>query len=173
LRTVHLDDDSVVSGIAQATIDATLDEAAAYEYLKATREGTHTHLEKGGIEKLVRYINDHSQYYMQSRDLKIPGLGPREWRQRVIWRREGSDRIVVVYEDTKDLDNEMVMKSSHVLASARSVWAFERLPSLCGIPQTRVSFASRVDIAIRLPNFAMDILVRSLAKSLSFMRNKF
>ena len=110
---------------------------------------------------------------MQSRDLKIPGFGPREWRSRLIWRREGSDRITIVYEDTKDLDNEMAMESSHVLASARSVWAFERLPSLCGIPQTRVSLTSRVDVAIRLPKFAKDILARSLAKSLSLMRNKF
>ena len=29
LRTVHLDDESVVSGVVQATIDTTLEEAAA------------------------------------------------------------------------------------------------------------------------------------------------
>ena len=173
LRTALLDNDSLGSGIVRATIDTTLEEAAAYEYLKTTREGMRTHLEKGGIEKLTRRISDHSQYYVQSRDLKIPGVGPREWRNRVIWKREGSDRIMIAYEDTKCLENEIAMKKSHVLASGRTTWVFEKLPSLSGIPQTQVTFTTRVDIAIRLPKFAMDIQARSLAQSLSFMRKKF
>ena len=48
-----------------------------------------------------------------------------------------------------------------------------QLPSLYGISQTRVSFASRVDIAISLPKFAMDMQARAFAKNITQMRRKF
>ena len=169
LKTTHLDNDSLVSGYTQTTVDASLEEAATYEYLKMSREGVRTHLEKGGIEKHIRRINDHSQFYVTSRDL-IPGFGPREWRSRVIWKKD-DDKIVIVYEDTKDFDNDVVRTG--VLGSAQSTWVLERMPLVQDMEQTRVTFVSRVDIGMPLPKFVMNTLARKYAKALSTMRQKF
>ena len=112
--------DSLISGIASAIIDTSMEEAAAYEYLKMSREGVRAHREKGGIEKFVRRINDHSQYYVQSRDLGIPGLGPREWRTLMIRKNEGDDKMIITYEDTKDLDEDI--PTSNVVGKAKTTW---------------------------------------------------
>ena len=169
LKTVHLDDDSIISGIVQANVDVSLEEAAAFEYLKMSREGVRAHKEKGVIEKFTRPINDHSHFYVQNRDL-IPGFVPREWRNRVVWKRDG-DQLVIIYEDTTDLDEEISLNG--VRGSAQSAWVFERMPHLQDIAQTKVTFVSRVDIAIPLPKFAMNMQARKFAKNLSMMRNKF
>ena len=98
IKSALLEGDSVISGLIEVMVDGFFCDVAAYEYLKMSRESVHRHREKGGIEKFTRRINDHSQYYVQSRDLKVPGLGPREWRQRMVWSRESSDEIIIVYE---------------------------------------------------------------------------
>ena len=69
--------DSLISGIATGIVDASFEEVAAYEYLKRSREGVRSHRDKGGIERSIKRINDHSQYYVQSRNLGVPGFGPR------------------------------------------------------------------------------------------------
>ena len=79
-RVVLLGNDSLVSGLAKCIVDAPLAEVAAWEFLKMSRAGIKSHKAKGGIEKWTRKISGHSQYYVQSRDLKIPGFTVREWR---------------------------------------------------------------------------------------------
>ena len=157
---VHLmtfDHDNAISGIIMTIIDAPLEDAAAYDYLKASRERSHMHNTNFEIEKFTRRISDHSQYYVES------GLG--EFRQVITWRREGASKIVISSEDTNDLDDEIPLKGE-VQVSLRMHCVLERLPSTLDVAQTRVT------CAFRLPRFGLDIQA-TIAMEYSRMRKKF
>ena len=103
----HLDKDKLGTGVAETVVDAPLEELAAWEFLKTSRESTKLFHEKGGIEKKVKLINDHCMYYASTRDLKVPTFKHREWRAKAVWKKEGKNKLVAVYEDINDLDEEV------------------------------------------------------------------
>ncbi|GMI01553.1 hypothetical protein TrLO_g10206 [Triparma laevis f. longispina] len=173
LRSAHLENDKLVTGIAEAVVDADLEQVAAWEYLKNTRESVKAFVSKGGVNRFVKKINNHTQYYEQTRDFKFLGLRPREWRSKVIWKKATENRIVIVYEDTTEMDKERPRDGNVVGASTRTAWVFERLGEVEGIAQTKVTFVSRGDFKGGLPTFIMNKLVKNLTKSLIFMRVKF
>ena len=170
-RVVHLDNDSLVTGLAKCVVDAPLEEVAAWEMLKMSRQGVKAHILKGGIDKWTREINEHSQYYVQTRDLKIPGLSVREWRSKVVWKKLNEKQIMIMYEDTRELDEEL--GSKYTLGTARTVFMMERLPDLKSMPQTSVVFVVRVDIAGAVPSFIMNKQSEKFTKNLTNMRTTF
>ena len=86
---------------------------------------------------------------MQTRDLKVPGLTVREWRTKVVWKRLEEDTIVVVYEDTNDLDEELGQKN--LRGTAMTIFTMERLAPMGKILQTLVKMTTRVDVAGSVP----------------------
>ena len=135
-------------------------------------ESTKNFHKKGGLKKIVKEINSHSFYYLNRRDLKVPGFKQREWRSVGVWKKEGENKLIVTYDDSDALDEEHPRDPNAVAASARSIWEYERLPSLKGIPQTRVEFVGRVDFAGSVPGFVMNRLAVKLAGGLIDMRKK-
>ncbi|GMH76230.1 hypothetical protein TrLO_g4036 [Triparma laevis f. longispina] len=138
-----------------------------------SRMATKTFHKKGGIENIVKPANSHSFYYLSLRDLKVPGFKHREWRTKVVWKKEGKDKMIVCYQDTDDLDEEYPRDRNVIAASGCTIWEYERLPEDNGIPQMRVKVISRNDVAGRVPNFVMNRLVMSVGKSVINMRKTF
>ena len=192
-KLAHLDKDKLGTGIAETVVDAPLEELAAWEFLKSSRESSKNFRLKGGVGKKVKLINDHCMYYASTRDLKVPTFKHREWRAKAVWKKEGENRIEVVYDDTNDLDEEVRTEyqaliyspalthtsAQHprdkniVAGSSRTTWEYERLEDVEGIAQTKVTFVSRVDIGGVVPNIVMNKLSKSVAKTLVLMRKKF
>ena len=112
LKTAHLDKDKLGTGIVETVVDAPLEELAAWEFLKTSRESTKLFHEKGGIDKKIKLLNDHSLYYANTRVFPVPGFKPRDFRSRSIWNKEGENKILVVYNDTNDLDEEVRIDDS-------------------------------------------------------------
>ncbi|GMH81209.1 hypothetical protein TL16_g08858 [Triparma laevis f. inornata] len=170
-KSVHVDNESLVAGSAHTVIDGSLENVAAYEYLKMSRGQLKVWGKKGGLEKFTKRINDHSQYYVQARDLKVPGLTVREWRTKVVWKRLEEDTIVVVYEDTNDLDEELGQKN--LRGTATTIFTMERLAPMGKIPQTLVKMTTRVDVAGSVPSFVMNRLAKAFTRNLSKIREDF
>ncbi|GMH61523.1 hypothetical protein TrLO_g13384 [Triparma laevis f. longispina] len=173
IKSAHLDGDKLATGVAECTVDAEMEELAAFECLKMSRESTKNFHKKGGLKKIVKEMNSHSFYYLNRRDLKVPGFKQREWRSVGVWKKEGENKLIVTYEDSDALDEEHPRDLNTVAASARSIWEYERLPSLQGIPQTRVEFVGRVDLAGSVPGFVMNRLAVKFSGGLIDMRKKF
>ena len=53
--------------------------------------------------------------------------------------------MVIMYEDTRDLDNEL--GSATILGTARTVFFLECLPDLKEVPQTSVIFCCQINVA--------------------------
>ncbi|GMH68630.1 hypothetical protein TL16_g04977 [Triparma laevis f. inornata] len=172
-KLAYLDGDKLLTGIGECVIEGEMEELAAFEWLKMSRESTKNFHKKGGVEKFVKHVDSHKQYYTNTRDLKAPGFKHREWRVVAVWKKEGENKIITCYDDTDALDEEHPRDPNVVAASARNIWEFERLPEVHGIPQTRVKMVPRVDVAGSVPTFFLNLLVKNFAKSLFNMRKKF
>mmetsp|Transcript_23176 Transcript_23176/g.43548 ORF Transcript_23176/g.43548 Transcript_23176/m.43548 type:complete len:1049 (-) Transcript_23176:44-3190(-) len=173
-QLAHLDGDKLATGIVEAVIDAPIEKIVVWEFLKTSRESTREHLKKNGLEKVTKVINNHSLYYLNVRDLKVPGLLHREFRSKSVWKRVGQNKIFVVYEDTKDLDVEHPHDSRiNYMGSARTTWEYERLEDNEGIPQTKVTLASRFDLGGSIPTFIMTKLAKKVVRNVAMMKTKF
>ena len=80
LKAVQVDGESLVVGIAQATMDADPATCIAHEYLKDTREKLAKLEAKRVIEQHIVKRSDHSQLYFTARNLVLPGISNREVR---------------------------------------------------------------------------------------------
>jgi hypothetical protein len=169
---VHLEGESLVTGMAETVVDASLAECVAYEFIKDSNKRK---AKLGKVYKAIetKKLNGHSQLYLNRRKLG-KGLSPREWRQIVCWQTEkGGTKCWTVYKDTNLLDNDFPLSSGTVLASATTTWLYEALPTDKGTPQCHITFASRVDIKSSVPSFVMNYFLSSYAKNIIDIRNKF
>ena len=137
-----------------------------------TREQLKRHKARRGIKKYEKSINNHCKLYMNSRDLGVVGFRPRDFRNKMVWRQIDERKLVLVCEDTNELGAEIPIEG--VLGSSKSIFVFERVDSnFEGIPQTKVTMQTRVDIAGSVPTFIMKRLAKRFANNLSMMRKKF
>ncbi|GMH95781.1 hypothetical protein TL16_g13231 [Triparma laevis f. inornata] len=142
-KVAHVEGDiKLLTGVIESVMDGEIEELAAFECLKMSREATKNFHEKGGVKKTVE-------------------------------EKEGENKMIVCYEDTDALDKKHPRDPNVLAASARSIWEYERLPEVEGIPQIRVRLVSRVDIAGSIPTFIMNRLTKNYAKSLINMKKKF
>ncbi|GMH92687.1 hypothetical protein TrST_g1792 [Triparma strigata] len=170
-KSVHFDNESLVVGSAYSVIDGSLENVVACEYLKTSRDRFKIHKSKGGIDLHSRRINDHSQYYVQTRDLKVPGLTVREWRTKVVWKKIEEGTVMIVYENTDDLDEELGRKNT--LGTAMTVFTMKKLAPMGNIPQTLVSMVTRVDVAGAVPSFIMNRLSKGFTRNIIRLREDF
>ncbi|GMI43760.1 hypothetical protein TrCOL_g12206, partial [Triparma columacea] len=173
LKGVHLEGESLVTGMTETVVDASLAVCVAYEFIKDSRERK-AKLGKKYKAIETKKLNGHSQLYLNRRKLG-QGLSLREWRVFGTWQTEkGGTKCWTVYKDTNLLDNHFSLLSSRtVLASVTTTWLFEALPTDKGTPQCRVTFASRVDIKSSVPTFVMNYLSSNYTKNIIDIRNKF
>ena len=60
-------------GIARAitVIDASIEDCAAWDFARMTRERAQENRERGGLERKLVTVNDHSAIYYLARDFKV------------------------------------------------------------------------------------------------------
>ena len=56
IKATHLEGDKLVTGIVENVVDGEMEELAAFEYLKISREATKNFHKKGGVEKFVEQV---------------------------------------------------------------------------------------------------------------------
>ncbi|GMI10087.1 hypothetical protein TrVE_jg4413 [Triparma verrucosa] len=57
LKAAHLDGDALATGIAESVVDGRMEEVAAFEWLKMSREATKNFQKKGGIKKFIKEMH--------------------------------------------------------------------------------------------------------------------
>ncbi|GMI10084.1 hypothetical protein TrVE_jg4412 [Triparma verrucosa] len=93
LKAAHLEGDKLITSIAESVVDGEMEEVAAFECLKMSRENSKNFHKEGRIKSVVKEVNSHSFYYLLRQDLKVPSFKHREWRSVVIWKKESEDNL--------------------------------------------------------------------------------
>jgi len=95
-----IEGDGLVVIRASANIDSSIEDCAAWEISKMSRELVKV---VGSLERSLASINDHYGVIRMVYDFGIPGFQPREFLSSLVWRRQG-DKLAVVYDDTEHAD---------------------------------------------------------------------
>jgi len=157
LRAVHLDGESLVAGVATTTVDASVEECASYEFCSLySRKFKRSARDRGITDMTVKRINDHSLYYLTTRDIGVPGFAEREFRTKVTWQKDEHGRVMLDFSDTTDCDGIHPVKPQSIVAEQHTVWYFETLPPKGDVPQTKVVFATKVDLSGAMPSRVMS-----------------
>ena len=90
----------ILIGRASTVIDTTIEECAAWEWAKMSRERS----KKLRNRRKVVQINDHSDIQQFILDLKLPGFQLREFLTRSLRWREDANTIILVYVDATHRD---------------------------------------------------------------------
>ncbi|GMH54262.1 hypothetical protein TL16_g01637 [Triparma laevis f. inornata] len=116
---------------ATAVMEATVEDLAACEFDPDSRHRARYFMEQHGKQRKVVKINDH--YYVQMRRFEVPLYKPREFVQKITWKMsEGGNKIEV------GSDNQ------YIRSVGTSLFVFEKLPPLSGIPQTKMSYVVKM-----------------------------
>ena len=156
-------------GRAITIVDTTLEECAAWEWVKITRERSK---ESKNLDRVVVKLNEHSQLFRYIRDFKIPGFKQRERLSREVWKREDNGDIVCAYENAEHNDFP-IQSDKYIRVSATTMWRFEKLPARVGIPQTRVTYSFQADPKGLIPKRYLNFGIASRLISVSKLRKKF
>jgi len=170
MQSVHMGEESIMCLLARTVVDASADLCIAYRIL--CYESKEEKRKKHFLRATVKHINDHSFYYISKRSIGFP-FNPREARSKVVWRKEEDGKVVIDVSDTKDLMEEYPLDEGSVLASVHSVWMFEPLKPIGEIPQTAVSFVSRVDPGGNIPTKLVNHLGKRFLSPVSDLRKMF
>ena len=172
MKEVHVKGDSLASVVGVVTVDADVATCLAYEFIKDSRDSVAKRKSNKIVETAVHKLSDHSHNYLRVRDLGKRGLSNREFRLQGVWQVCEDGAAFLAYEDTSALDKQHPDKIGNVAASAQTACVFEPLPAVCGIPQTRVTLASRVDCKASYANASLGKLFNNLSKlRLKFQRD--
>lgn len=107
MRQVQIEGEGLVRGFLETVVDAPIQDCVAFEFIKDSREKCKGLKKKRVVEQHIRKINDHTQLYLSSRNLGIPGFGTRTFRVACTWYKEENGKAFwIVYSPTKDLDEE-------------------------------------------------------------------
>ena len=73
---IYQDGSTAAVGRAVTVVDATIETCAAWEFTKMTRERLKLHYDKGGLEREIVKLNNHSNLYFSAREFGVPGFAP-------------------------------------------------------------------------------------------------
>jgi len=153
-------------GRAFVTVDASVEQCAAWEMAKLSR----AHSKRSSLLRRFTEVNSHNHVYHIVRDWKIPTFLPREWVTSQIWRNRG-ESIVVAYESRED--DEFPVSAAYVRAASTAHWVYERLPEVGGVSQTLVRLTSEIYMGGNVTKFAQRRGTVKFLSSLSLMRKQF
>ena len=173
VRVVHVNGDSIVTGVASTLVDADVATCLAHEFTKDSREAIAARKSKRIVEAQVKKVNDHTSLYLTVRDLGVKGLYNRWFSVKGVWQVYKQGSAFLSYEDTDELDEEFRRKAGIVAASTRTATFMEPLPSINGIPQTRVTAALRLDLKGGIPSILTNPAAGKGFSHLSKLRHKF
>jgi len=161
------EEDGAVIVRASATVDSSIEECAAWDSHKMSRENTKS---STGLARSLVHDNEHSAVFHFAKDFRFPGFAPREWVLRLLWKRLAADTIVVCYESINE-QNEV--NSKYVRASSSVYNEYKRLEPLGGVPQTLVTWTQRIELGGSIPRQIVTAFAPKLLMHLSKMRQKF
>lgn len=174
LKLVHTDGENLVSALATTIVDASADACCVEEFSSLYSREFNRSLEGIGIiDATVIHINDHSLYYLTTRDLGIPGMAQREFRLKVLWKTDHDGNVIIDITNTTGCDKSHPVKPKTVAASAHTVWKFQALPPIENVSQTRVTFMSRADLKGTIPSQIINKMVPKFASIVPDLRKKF
>ncbi|GMH53091.1 hypothetical protein TL16_g01370 [Triparma laevis f. inornata] len=173
MESIHEDGSAAAIGRAVTVVDATIEDCAAWEVTRMTRENMKLHYDFGGIDRKVVKLSDHSELFHNAIDFGVRSFAPREWLAKSTWKMVDENTIIVGVEDIEDDDFPIGCKKGYVRASSIAFWKYKRLPEENGFPQTSVTYCQQIDLKGFIPSFAMNSRIVQTLEYLSTMRKKF
>jgi hypothetical protein len=155
----------------QTVVDATPECCLAWDLLKTSRAFTKDFVSRrGGVRQSLVKTNDHNYIFYLVINLNVPGFLWREWVTRACWKWDGN--TLVMFAEASDLGEVegYPRDPACVRASAKDLWQYDVLPSVGGVPQTRVTRTQQVDLKGSFPKGASKLGAISQLLSLSRMR---
>ena len=160
-------------GRAVTIVDASIEDCAAWELARVSRERMKDHYKWGGLGKSLLKLNNHSDLFYNVIDFGVKTLAPREWVSKVVWKMVDKDTMLVCYEDVEDDRFPPSAGKGYVRASSGAFWKYELLPEVRGIPQTRVTYCQQIDLKGFIAALVMNSRSVQTLEYLSSMRQKF
>ncbi|GMI47646.1 hypothetical protein TrCOL_g5426 [Triparma columacea] len=174
MKLVHVDGASSGSGFATTVVDASVEECAANEITSLNSRNEMKKAKMNGITTMkVVNVNPHTFYYITTRKLGIPGFVPRDGRSKVTWFKQHDGKAIIYFTDTEDLKEEFPVKTGNVTVKGHSVWVFEPLDPVGGVPQTSVTFTTKVDLGGVVFSSIVNKIAPSFLAQVSDLRKKF
>ncbi|GMI42566.1 hypothetical protein TeGR_g11948 [Tetraparma gracilis] len=169
MSRAFMEGDSSVIGRASTVVDTSIEEAAAWEMCKMSREQLkEARTDAPPLARRVLKTKVNFFTFYQVVDIGIPGFKPRDFLMYCVWQFNADrTKLTVAYDggDAED-DANFPKDSSYVRASCMDLWNYRRLPNLNGVPQTAISKITRVDIGGVIPK---PLVNSGIAKPLSFL----
>ncbi|GMH85717.1 hypothetical protein TrST_g4793 [Triparma strigata] len=129
---------------ATTVLEATIDDASAYEFAPSSRGKLKYFIEQHGKDRNIVYINPHS--YIQMKRFEIPLYKQREFVQRYVLKKSedeaGSKNIEIGIDSVQH--NLFPETNQYIRSIGTSLFIFEKLPPLFGIPQTKMSYVAKM-----------------------------
>jgi hypothetical protein len=128
---------------------------AAWELTKMSRENQKGHVEFGGLDRDLLKINDHQNIFHVVYDLSIPRFLPREFVTRDVWKWAADKTgLVVVLDDVKH--ESFPVRKEYLRASSTAIMTYTQEVKVGGIPQTKVTWTTQLDLGGRIPKWAQN-----------------
>jgi hypothetical protein len=150
-----------------------VEECAAYEVNLDSRENRKILKERGITEYHIKKPNAHTQYYITTRNLGLPGFAPRDGRSKMTWFKQEDGKVIIDVADTDKLQVDFPVKAGNILVKIHTVWVFEPLDPIGGVPQTSVTFTTKVDLGGVFYSSITNKLAPRFLATVSDMRKKF
>jgi len=173
MKLVHVNGASSGTGVATTVVDASVEECAARELFLDSREFRKTSKERGITEYHVKNVNDHTFYYITTRELGLPGFSPRDGRNKIIWLKQDDGKVIINFEDTEELHEDFPVKARNVLVKAHTVYVFEPLDPIGEVSQTLVTLSTKLDLGGVFYSSITNKLAPRFLGVLSSLRKKF
>jgi hypothetical protein len=174
MKLVHVDGESSGTGVATTVVDASVEECAAYEITSLNSRNEMKKAKMNGITTMkVVNVNPHTLYYITTRNIGIPGFAPRDGRSKTTWFNQNDGKVIIDVADTDELQEDFPVKARNVLGKAHTVWVFEPLDSFGDVPQTSVTFTTKVELGGVFYSSVMNKIAPRFLGVVSDLRKKF
>ncbi|GMI44741.1 hypothetical protein TrCOL_g7074 [Triparma columacea] len=174
MKLVHIDGASSGTGYATTVVDASAEECAANIIVGLdSREKVEKAKKKAITFLKVIKVNPHTNYYVTTRELGLPGLVPRDNRSQHIWLKQEDGKVIIDQADTQDLKETFPVKAGNVLLDFHGVWFFEPLEPIGDVPQTSVTFTIKADLGGVIFSSIMNKIAPRFLAQVSDLRKKF
>ena len=174
MTSVTLEEETIASGIATTTVDATPEECAASQYY-GTNSRRQRELDKTNnvYQREVSQVNEHKLHWLTRRDMGVLRFAPREFKVKLIWKKEDNGNVYLFIFSSDDNVEDFKPSAKCVTAAVETVWLFEPMQAVGTVAQTRVTFASKVDLKGFIPSAVMNLLTINFLASASNLRKQF
>ena len=136
-------------------MDAPIEEVAAWELARKSRESMKGHVVFGGLDRDLVKINDHRDVFHVVYDLSIPTFLPRQFVSRVVWKwAAGKEELTVVADSVEH--TEFPERKEYLRASNTVMVKYKQEAFVGGIPQTKVTWTQQVNLGGRIPKWAQN-----------------